>query len=54
MSPPPDLAAAHAWLGTYERFWTDRLDALEQLLRDEDQRKPEPPKGDDDAGPHDH
>lgn len=30
------LAAAQAWLAYYERFWTDRLDALEQLLREED------------------
>ena len=27
------LAEAHAWLQTYERFWTARLDTLEQLLR---------------------
>jgi DNA-binding transcriptional ArsR family regulator len=48
---PGPLAGAHEWLSFYERFWTDRLDALERLLREEDARKsskPEPkPKGDD-------
>lgn len=33
------LAGAHDWLSFYERFWTDRLDALERLLREEDTRK---------------
>jgi DNA-binding transcriptional ArsR family regulator len=33
---PGPLASAHEWLGFYERFWTSRLDLLEQLLRDED------------------
>jgi DNA-binding transcriptional ArsR family regulator len=32
---PGPLASAHEWLGFYERFWTSRLDLLEQLLRDE-------------------
>lgn len=44
------LAGAHEWLSFYERFWTDRLDLLAQLLRDEaarDQITPEPKKGDD-------
>jgi len=48
------LAGAHQWLGFYERFWTGRLDVLEQLLRTEDARKstssattPTPTKGDD-------
>ena len=41
------LAEANAWLRRYERFWTDRLDMLEQLLREEDARKSPPPKGDD-------
>jgi len=27
------LAEANAWLLAYERFWNDRLDALEHLLR---------------------
>ena len=30
------LAEAEAWLRYYERFWTDRLDALAALLRAED------------------
>lgn len=30
------LASAHAWLSFYERFWNDRLAALEKLLREED------------------
>ena len=42
-----DIAAAHDWLVFYERFWTDRLDALERLLHEEDARKPPAPKGDD-------
>ncbi len=33
------LASAHEWLAQYERFWNMRLDALEQLLREEDRRK---------------
>lgn len=33
---PSPLASAHEWLGFYERFWTDRLDILEKLLRDDD------------------
>ena len=33
---PAPLAGAHEWLGFYQRFWTGRLDALEQLLRAED------------------
>jgi DNA-binding transcriptional ArsR family regulator len=36
---PAPLASAHEWLGFYERFWTGRLDVLEQLLRAEDARK---------------
>jgi len=47
---PGPLASADAWLRYYERFWTGRLDALEQLLRDDDARKAatrknKPPKG---------
>jgi DNA-binding transcriptional ArsR family regulator len=30
------LERAHAWLRRYERYWTDRLDALETLLAEED------------------
>jgi DNA-binding transcriptional ArsR family regulator len=36
---PGPLAGAHEWLGFYERFWTDRLDQLERLLREEDAHK---------------
>ena len=45
---PEPLASAHEWLGFYERFWTDRLDALDRLLREEN------PEGDDDkrVNPH--
>lgn len=32
---PGPLAGAHAWLSFYERFWTERLDALERLLHEE-------------------
>jgi DNA-binding transcriptional ArsR family regulator len=30
---PKPLAGAHEWLRFYERFWNERLDALEALLR---------------------
>ena len=30
---PEPLAEAHEWLRFYERFWNERLDALEALLR---------------------
>lgn len=36
---PAPLASAHEWLSFYERFWTSRLELLEQLLRDEDAAK---------------
>ncbi|SFB45877.1 DNA-binding transcriptional regulator, ArsR family [Rhizobium sp. NFR07] len=36
---PRPLATAHEWLSFYEHFWTDRLDALERLLREDDARK---------------
>jgi DNA-binding transcriptional ArsR family regulator len=36
---PGPLANANQWLRYYERFWTGRLDALEQLLRQDDARK---------------
>jgi DNA-binding transcriptional ArsR family regulator len=36
---PGPLASAHTWLSFYERFWTDRLDALERLLVEEDARE---------------
>lgn len=41
---PGPLADAHEWISFYERFWTDRLDILDRLLREEDaadKRKPE-------------
>ncbi len=37
---PGPMANAHQWLSTYERFWTSRLDLLEQRLREDDARKP--------------
>ncbi|HMN73652.1 MAG TPA: metalloregulator ArsR/SmtB family transcription factor [Rhodoblastus sp.] len=36
---PDALATAHEWLSFYERFWTDRLDALERLLHADDARQ---------------
>lgn len=36
---PGPLAKAHEWLSFYERFWSERLDILERLLREEDARK---------------
>jgi DNA-binding transcriptional ArsR family regulator len=33
------LAEADAWLRRYERFWTGRLDVLETLLREEEEKK---------------
>ncbi len=41
---PGPLASAHQWLSFYERFWSERLDALERLLRNEDKRE-SPKKG---------
>ena len=38
------LADAQAWLQSYQRFWTTRLDELEQILR-ADPTHPPPPKG---------
>lgn len=32
---PGPLAGAHEWLAHYERFWNQRLDVLEALLRAE-------------------
>jgi DNA-binding transcriptional ArsR family regulator len=49
---PEPLAAAHVWLGAYERFWTGRLDEFERLLREEappaspDPGQPDPKQGD--------
>ena len=36
---PGPLATAHEWLAFYEIFWTNRLDALEALLKSEDTSK---------------
>ena len=33
---PGPLREAGAWLRHYERFWNDRLDALEKLLKEEE------------------
>jgi DNA-binding transcriptional ArsR family regulator len=44
---PGPLASAHEWLSFYERFWTDRLDVLERLLREEDARQSPAPEGED-------
>ncbi|MBP7242525.1 metalloregulator ArsR/SmtB family transcription factor [Amaricoccus sp.] len=43
---PEPLAAAHDWLGFYERFWTERLDILDRLLREETKKDdhPAPPQ----------
>jgi len=35
---PGPLASAHQWLSFYEDFWTNRLDVLDRLLRNEDAR----------------
>jgi DNA-binding transcriptional ArsR family regulator len=32
---PRPLEQAHGWLGFYRQFWTERLDALDELLADE-------------------
>ncbi len=40
------LAGVTEWLRTYEIFWTGRLDALEQLLREDDVRKSKTAKND--------
>jgi DNA-binding transcriptional ArsR family regulator len=34
---PSPLAAAEKWLRYYEHFWSKRLDALEALLKAEDE-----------------
>jgi DNA-binding transcriptional ArsR family regulator len=46
---PAGLAPLREWLSFYERFWTSRLDVLDRLLRNEDQRSSarSPKKGDD-------
>jgi DNA-binding transcriptional ArsR family regulator len=44
---PGPLASAHEWLSFYERFWTDRLDILERLLRSDNSPESPARKGDD-------
>jgi DNA-binding transcriptional ArsR family regulator len=45
---PEGLAPLADWMSHYERFWTERLDLLEGLLRKEDERQsPTRKKGDD-------
>ena len=36
---PGPLASAQQWLSFYERFWTERLDVLDRLLRKERARQ---------------
>jgi DNA-binding transcriptional ArsR family regulator len=38
---PGPLATANAWFRYYERFWTARLDVLDRLLREQDERSDE-------------
>jgi DNA-binding transcriptional ArsR family regulator len=44
---PGPLASAHDWLSFYERFWNERFDRLERLLREEDAKKSPPAEGND-------
>jgi DNA-binding transcriptional ArsR family regulator len=44
---PGPLASAHQWLGVYQRFWTERLDVLEGLLRQEGTPPVSKPTGED-------
>ena len=37
---PGPLASAHEWLRFYEVFWTQHLDVLDRLLRQEGQARP--------------
>lgn len=41
---PALLAAADEWLRFYQRFWTERLDVLADLLRAEDREEAARPK----------
>jgi DNA-binding transcriptional ArsR family regulator len=45
---PQGLTPLAEWLRFYERFWTNRLDTLERLLREEDAAKTTAPKTGDD------
>lgn len=49
---PAALAEAHAWLAFYERFWTERLDALEAQLRRPEPAKPNDTDDPDHSQPH--
>jgi len=44
---PRPLESAYEWLSFYERFWTARLDVLDQLLRDDNTSQSPTSKGDD-------
>lgn len=37
---PGPLSSAQEWLSFYERFWTSRLDALDRILREENDTQP--------------
>ena len=39
------LASAREWLDHYERFWTNRLNLLDRVLRDDDAPNPKSMKG---------
>lgn len=43
---PGPLADAQQWLSFYERFWTERLDVLDRLLREEAARDTPTSEGD--------
>lgn len=43
---PGPLAGALEWLSFYERFWADRLDVMERLLREGEAPNPTTPRGD--------
>lgn len=42
---PGPLVDARQWLAFYERFWTERLDALARLLDDREPSDPPPTEG---------
>jgi DNA-binding transcriptional ArsR family regulator len=41
---PGPLATAHQWLAFYQRFWADRLDALDDLMRTEEEHNDDQPR----------
>ena len=43
---PGPLASANEWLTYYERFWTQSLDKLDELLRAENQAQPQAKESD--------